>query len=428
MSMRNTSSRSLHRLFASLAMTFSVGVALPAYATPVSLQSLLQHAFQQDPRLLEAQANIEQAQAQTNISRAGHYPTVSVGHTQYLYQQYKNPADAQTSSPSLQAQVNLFAWGGIQAAVDRDHAKTQYFTYKKDETRDQLGKTIALLYLNALRAKENIAIYQESIQRHRRTLGNIRHIAKNDHGRSYEVHEAQSRLLQAQATLSQQERTLRLTLSQLSRYSAQPLQANDLIDPFTHQDTSVFLNLYRSVDLKHNPTYVAQQHELESTRASTKAAQARRLPAVNLEGRWNNKGHHVAVNLSWQLLDFASSHAVQQNRAAELIAQAKLNEVALELEEQTRSAEIDMRQNQQLINISQQQVLAQRKVTNTVENQFKVGRHSLLDVLNAYRELSDVQIVRNNARHDYREAAVHYLTAQSSIANWASAQPAHSQP
>ena len=35
----------------------------------------------------------------------------------------------------VRSRLNLYAWGGIQAAVERDKSKMEYFQYKYYETR-----------------------------------------------------------------------------------------------------------------------------------------------------------------------------------------------------------------------------------------------------------------------------------------------------
>lgn len=391
-----------------------------ATAKENDLKTILRYALNSDPRVLEANANVAVAEAQKNISKAGHYPVISANNTHVFTQKNKDGSkEHNKSTPSLKGQINIFAWGGIEAAVERDAHKQSYFAHKRDETRDQIGKTIGSLYLAALRAKENIVIYKESVARHQKMLQDVKLITKYDEGRQFEIDEAESRLFQVQSTLEYHQRLLQLSLSQLTRYSKSPVLESDLQDPFIQEDTEVFIKRYHNEDLMQNPTYLAQQKELDSAKANIKVAKANRLPRVNLEGNLYKKGYDVAVNMSWNVLDLSGGHVVDQNRATELAAQAKLQEILLELQEQSRSAKIDMQQNRKRIAIAQKQVATQRKVVRTTELRFEVAHHSLLDLLNTYRELSEVQVAEINARNDYRDAALNYLVAQTKIADWA---------
>lgn len=406
-----------------LCAVLSVGMLVPAFAQSevdqTSLKGLLRYALTSDPKMLEAQANVEVAQAQTNISKAKHYPVVSVANTQILTQDYKHEQDRRRSTPSVKAQVNVFSWGGIESAVERDQHKAQYFLHKKEETRDQIGKAVGQFYLNALRAKESIAVYKESVARHRKILKDIKVIASYDEGRSYEIKEAEALLFQAEASLEHQQRILQVSLSQLNRYSPKPLTEKSLKDPFKQEKADNFIKRYRNSDLTQIPTYLAQLKELDSAKANVAAAKANRYPTVNLEGNANRRGYDVALNVSWNILDLSSHYGVDHSRATELVANAKLQEILLEVQEQSRTSEIDLRQSEKRIAIAKKQIVAQRKVANARELQFNVAQHSLIDVLNAYQDLSDAQIAEINVRNDYREAALIYLVSQSALRNWA---------
>ncbi|MGC7559381.1 TolC family protein [Pasteurella sp. PK-2025] len=401
----------------------TLGMVSPAFAhsehEQIGLKNVLRYALNADPKMLEAQANIDVANAQTNISKAKHYPVLSVANTQILTQDYKHEQDRRRSTPSVKAQVNVFSWGGIEAAVERDKQKAQYFLYKKEETRDQMGKAIGQLYLNALRAKESIAIYKESVARHRKILKDVKVIASYDEGRAYEIKEAEALLFQAESSLAHQQRILQVSLSQLNRYTPKPLTEKGLQDPFKQEKADAFLKRYRNNDLTQIPTYLAQLKELESAKANVSAAKANRYPTVNLEGNANRRGYDVALNVSWNILDLSSQYGVDHSRATELVASAKLQEILLEIQEQSRTAEIDLRQSEKRIAVARKQIAAQRKVSHDRELQFNVAQHSLIDVLNAYQDLSDAQIAEVNARNDYREAALLYLVSQSALQNWA---------
>lgn len=388
-------------------------------STSASLQEVLRYALNQDPRVLEAKANTAIAEAQTGISQAGHFPIISLNNTQVLTQKHKDSSSRVESRPSVKGQLNIYSWGGIENSVERDKFKEDYFRYKQDETKEQVGKTIVELYLSALRAKESIKIYNESLVRHQRILQNIRAIAQSDTGRAYEVTEAESRLLETEAMIAQQTRTLQVTLNQLNRYTKRAVTENDLQDPFANENPEKFVARYKNPDLINNPTYLAQQKELESAKSGVKVAKSKLLPALNVEGELYNKGYNVALGMSWNIIDVASYRAIDQNRYTEAAAEAKLQEVLLELEEQAKSSEIDMIQNSRRLAVVVKQIVAQKKAAHSTELQFDIAQRSLLDVLNSYKELSNIEIEEVNIRNDLRVAALNYLVSQAKVGEWA---------
>lgn len=405
--------------YSKLSAIFLSLVFVNGYAYANSLKEALRYAMNQDPRILEAQANSAIAQAQTGISQAGHFPIISLHNTQILAQKHQNSSNSLQSRPSLKGQLNLFSWGGVQNSVERDRYKEGFFKFKEFETQEQVGKTIIELYLTALRAKEIIKIYEDSLVRHKNILQNIKTVAKYDEGREFEVTEAESRLLHTESIIAQQYRTLNITLNQLNRYTKRVFTEADLQDPFMNENPDKFIKLYKNSDLINNPTYQAQQKELESAKSNIDVAKSKLLPAINLEGEVYNKGYNVALGMSWNIVDLASYRAIDHSRYTEVAAQAKLEEVLLELEEQARSSEIDMKQNKRRLEIVKKQIGAQRKVVNSTELQFDIAQRTLLNVLNSYKELSDIEVEEISIKNDFRIAALNYLVSQARVGEWA---------
>lgn len=126
----------------------------------------------------------------------------------------------------------------------------------------------------------------------------------------------------------------------------------------------------------------------------------------------------VYLNMSWDLLNQGAKYSVEQSGQSAVAAKARLDQIQRDIEERARTAEIDMFQSQQKMQISQEQIIASRKVVSDNEKQFKIARKSLIDVLNAYNELAGVEMAYVSAQNDYRMAALAYLRAQANISNW----------
>lgn len=122
------------------------------------LADILRNALRNDPALLEASANTEGAYNEMEASKAGHYPTFSLTGQNVVAQQHTSNNARMRDDVGIKSRLNLYAWGGIQAAVERDKHKMEYYQHKYYETREELANTISTLYLTALRAKESIAV------------------------------------------------------------------------------------------------------------------------------------------------------------------------------------------------------------------------------------------------------------------------------
>lgn len=397
---------------------FSLGVFFSSQVVATDLREILNHSLRFDPSLDEARANIAVAESQTKISEAGHLPVVSVDNTSVIKQYHRNNSERR-SGPAIKGKVNLYSWGAVESEIERDKSKEAFFQHKFNETQEIVGQRIGELYLRALRAKDSIAVYQASLRNHQKILKDLKVVTQYDQGRMFEVNEAQSRLNQLESTISVQERILYTALSQLSRYTQRKLSPADLTDPFANVNVAQFISEFYNPDITSHPTYQAQQKEFDSTYAAAEAAKARRLPSINLEGSVGKHEQEVYIGMSWDIYNPAAKHAVEQSKHSNAAAEAKLREIELDVTEKAQTAEEEMLRNQQIMRSAKKQIAAQQKVVKDTELRFQIAYSSLIDVLNAYRELSDVQLAELNARNDYRDAALLYLVSQSRLASWA---------
>lgn len=388
----------------------------------VPLQSILKIALESDPSLDEARANIAMAESQTKISEAGHEPVVSLNNTGVVAQHHRYGTERR-SGPSVVGKVNLYSWGAIEAEIERDKHKEGFFQHKFYETREQVGSEIGRLYLTALRAKENIAVYKESLIRHDKMIADLKVIVTYDQGRVSEMNEALARRNKVEASILQHERTMYTALSRLNRYTSTNLSASDLVDPFDKVSATQFIKQFQNPNLQSNPTFIAQQKEFEAAKADVTAAKARRLPSINLEGSASRHEREVYVNMSWDLYNSATKYQEQRSYYSQKVAEARLQEIELEVAQQARTAEIEMVSNQKLAAVTHKQIALQRNVVKDTELQFQIATKSLLNVLDTYQELSEMQETEVMARNDFRDAALLYLVSQARVSTWAGLPP-----
>ena len=404
------------KIFAAIPMIMCLG-SQPVWAQ--GLKNILQKSLVSDPVLLEAKANERAAQSITKATRAGHYPVLALTGTQIIKQKHKYSSNDRDSGLGVRGSLNVYSWGGIQAAVRRDKNKEIYHGHKYFETQEQLGSEIGRLYLTALRAKESLDVSRQSLGRHNNLLKDLNIIVQYDSGRRSELVEARSRQLQVQTSMSQLQRTMEIALSRLAKYISTQISPKDLKDPFAGDSTTVLVKKYNNQEKGLNPSYLAQKAERESVKAELDVSKAARLPAINLEGVATKDTKELYLNLSWNVLDMASRHNVEKNAQALIAADSKSEQILREVTEKARTAEIDMVQSEQRADITAQHISAQKEVVRSYELQFKIARRTLTDVLGAYNELANIEQENVNARNDFRDAALEYLVSQSQVSNWA---------
>lgn len=383
------------------------------------LASILRYSLQQDPTLLEANANTEGAYNEMQASKAGHYPTLSLTGQNVLAQKHTSTNSRMRDDVGVRARLNLYAWGGIQAAVERDKYKTQYFEYKYYETREELANTISSLYLTALRAKESLAIAKKNIKRHEQFLADLKVIGEYDEGRRSEISQAQSRYLQAQSNAANLEKTLAVNLSRLSKYTTKRLTEKDIVDPFSKQSSSQLIALFDNEPSNTHPSFKAQEAEYNSAISDEEVTKASKYPSINLEGNATRRDRSVALTMSWDIYNKPVDYTVAKSQAVVRSAHARSQELLRDIEERAETAKVDMKQSENRAKIAKSLIATQSQVAQDYEQQFYISRRTLLEVLDSYAELASTETSYVEAQNDYRDAAVAYLLAKASLAKWA---------
>ncbi|MDD4854045.1 MAG: TolC family protein [Gammaproteobacteria bacterium] len=389
-------------------------------AHAVELRTILKNALQQDPLIIEAQANEQAAISKVKESQALHYPVLAVTANQILDQSHDNRADyaSENFTPGLRGTLNLYSFGAISAQVERDKSKSAYFHEKTGETAEELGYSIGSEYIKALRAQESLEVQNRSLERHNKFTRDIGIIVQYDQGRRSELIQAKARQMQVEHIISGLQRELGFALSNLKKY-APHVDPAGLSDPFAQFSISNVVDRYSLADSSQHPSYQAQQAELDSIRSEHKYRQTKRYPSINLEGNVTTEDRQIYLSMAWDVFNQGNKYSVEQGGQSIVAAQARLGQIQRDIEERARTAEIDMFQSKQKMEITRQQIAASRDVVIANEKQFKIARKTLVDVLNAYNELSAVEIAYVTAQNDFRMAALAYLRAQGKISTWA---------
>ena len=408
-------SRPLKRRLMAACLCAAGLLPLPFAMTPVhaaGLAALIDGAVQKDPAVLEALAREEQAQMQTQVSRSGHWLVLGVQAQEEFDKKYK---DLTNPDPvALTGRLNLFSAGAVSSRVERDQFHEKFYNNKTAETQENLATTMAQHYLDALRNKELLETEQANLKRHDKIIGDLDVIVRHDPGRNYELVQAQSRALQVRMRMVRYEKAMRLSLSKLTRYTDQQIT---LANPFGPEWRKA---VRASADgVSHHPSIQAQYNSMQATRAELDNLRKSRWPSVDLVVAAGRENRSTRVVLNWNFLDRGAYYS-QQSAAKQLTAaQNRVDLLQREIDERTQTAEADMAQSKLQAAAAEQQISASRQVVDLYEMQFRIARRSLLDVLNAYAELANVEVSRVVAENDYRNAVASYLDANASLADWA---------
>ncbi len=395
----------------------AVALWLSAVAVPVqaeTLKDILKYSLVRDPVLLEARADTEGAYNRVEQARSLHYPKVRLTGNSVLAEKHKSKSsyDDNAITPGLEVSLNLYSFGAIDAEVAKNRYTQDYYQYKYDEAREELGYTIGDLYLSAYDAKESVRLLKKSLRRHKKILGDMGVIVSNDPGRQSEYVQAKARQILVSQQINDTQRLLDTALSSLSKYTGRAISEKSLQNPFKGLTQQALKKRYTLKEKHKSPTFLAQQAELESKIKDVEAEKAKQKPSIDLVGYATPDDQQVGLRVSWDVFNRATKYTVKEKGSLQAAAESRLQRVIRDIEEASRLALLDMSRSEKQLKTLSSQIRATGKVVEFYKLQFGIARRSLIEVLNAEKELTDVELARAATRTKWNRAALNYLRSK----------------
>lgn len=408
------------RIFNVLVIFFLNTFPVNVLANVIELRNLLKDSLYNTPEVQEAYANYQAAQSNVKMANSGHYPVVSVMGTQPVAQHHKYESNSMESGfhPGMKTTMNIYAWGGIEAGVEREKFRQDYYENQYILSQEDISVRISQLYLLVLRNKETLLVIDENLARHQHILEKLNTIIQHDPGRSSELTQVKARTLKVEMNRADIERDLNLALSQLSILTQKKLLAEQFIDPFRNTNSTEVLFNFQDNNVDNNPSYKAQVADAKSLDADVKVASAMRKPALNLEVNATPDNKEVFLRVSWNIFDQSSYYSETQKEYALLASNERVKIKLREIEDMSDSAAINMVQSEKQEIIAKNYIAEQKKVVSNYEKQFTINRRSLIDLLDAYNELANIQISAVTLKNDFRDSTLSYLSVQAKMSAW----------
>jgi len=409
-------------LWAILCLTF------PTHAQ--SLSEAVQIALAQYPTILAAQARVEASKSDIIRAQGQHYPQISWQGTTSNYSGVTAdgpqaggfvPNDSWIQSPN----VTLNIWSGwrIQSEVERSRSISQARGHQERITRDDVALLALEGYMNWARNIELVNLAKINVQAHKRILNDVRKITVVDEGRRIDQDQAEVRLENAILSLQQRETELAVAIQRLERMLLGPLPksptaftkvAGEL--PQTPQDALLAIN-------NAHPQIAVQLSQIDAAKAGVKFAQSGYSPTVNMSygkqvSQGSGQGDYITqVSVNMPIFNGGSTYGAVGSAKNELIAvEQGLRETQLVVKERLLSVWPELLSARERKNLGARQVQTGKKLVSGYEQQFQIGRRSLLDLLTVQNDLYNYQTSIVIATFDERIAHARVLAAMGRLA------------
>jgi adhesin transport system outer membrane protein len=358
---------------AALLVLGSVG---PLHAAP--LDAVVRAALQDFPAIRAAQANRSVGEFRIEEARARHLPTFDVGAIGAV-------SGAATTTPLPRARVNLYASGAIESAIERERQRASALESREMVTRDDVAFGAAQAYLRTLRAWRLVGVSEANLERHQRLAADFEEIVRVDPGRRFDLVQAQARVQLVRGTLEDRLAELGSARQTLARFYPPAIEPAALGLPAVAELPP---EPAQAIGAQDHPSVIAARRDVAAAEANADTVRRQRGPRLDLEAL-GGRDPLSQVVLSWPAFDQTLVAAERGAAAARIGAEATLQDVELAIAEARRLADQDFASAARRIAQAEQQVRLATELVTIYFEQFRVGRRNLLDLLNAYAELSN---------------------------------------
>jgi len=417
----------------------SAGIA--AEVVPVApemawLREMVLQVLLGQPELAQASAENRVSRERWNEARAGALPqlglSASVGQeNQYL----ESRTNRFTDQHSVQLRVTQPLYDeGVTARIRQARANTWGADWSMVQVREQVMLRTVELYAELVRQSRLTELARDNLKLHRQYVGQMKEIARVDLGRASDLPVAQSRVALAESVLTS--RLLRLEQARVlwRAHSNLPSPEESTVGPLSTVlrdlplvDLPVSMEVGVQEALSVHPLLQKALADLVSAQAAIGVAAAATKPRVGAELN-DRRGHNFGgifgeqrtwysgLSVQW---NFAASDRFNQRAATETMraAQEAVDTQALRVRSSVESQWFELKAAE--ASLASYQIYAEQalSVSQSYAEQFRIGRRSLLDVLNAENELFTARSNEMSTKMDVQLAQWRLISLRGLLAD-----------
>ncbi len=319
-------------------------------------------------------------------------------------------AGSSAASYGTTASMNLWAFGAIQAQVNQQKAGFASARHAVAQACQEALVQTGDAYLAVLRADALVQALNLHLQRYDSTQSMVSQIAEVDRGRRIDLEQVLTRKgLVRMALLDAQSQARQARLA-LARAMGQPLEPSDAaLDALVPLLRPASLQQAQDWARGTSPQLAVASADVESARYAADVTRGARYPQINLVWQ-NNRSRNSAgrvvesslgVQAQWTLFNGGSdSHAESASLQGVLAAQARQDDIA-------RTVELEVAQSWDAaqtaaLRAGEQSNQERPALAVLAANQelFRLGRRSVLDILNAANDVHAIHTAQIESRLD----------------------------
>ncbi|MGF1760241.1 TolC family outer membrane protein [Photobacterium sagamiensis] len=402
-------------------------IGLQCITMPASAQSLEQavaHTLASNPEIKSAYNEFMSQYELIDASTGDYLPSVDL-EAGVGYENYDNEVGSKGDFNPRDAKISIrqLLWDGSITYNDIQRNKAEAEAQRYQLLSDAQDKALEATetYLDILRAQEVLALSEANYQVHRKIFQDIKKRADSGIGSTADLAQVEGRfarsntnLLSAQSNLNDKITTFLRTVGTYPENLMKPEVDSNYV--------ATSLNDALEKARKNNPVVHVATNDIDAAQAQYKQAKGNFYPTFTVEAsqqwgeeldgsRGDTDEFKAMLKMRYNLFNGNSDVAKSRRAAYQLNKSKDIRDRAHRmLEEGTRLAWSAMELANNQTQFLQQHVDASARTVIAYEKQFKIGKRTLLDVLNTENELFE-------ARKSYLQAHYNGILAKYRLLN-----------
>jgi adhesin transport system outer membrane protein len=397
--------------------TVLIALSVCGVTQAASLEDAVRAAVSGDPRISAADAEHRAAMLDVQQARGGYFPRVdlngSYGRERSNIKSLRvgGQDDRYLSRHEFGVSVSQMLYDGLftHSEVENRRALLDAAGSTAEATREQIAFAATSAYLDVLRSRQLVSLAKSNVEQHQQSVDKVGQRRREGLGTAADLSQAQARLALARSVLTARQGRLReaaTTYKRLVGDFPDALEDIDVGSPAMLAKKSIDqARLRAQIDsatdeaIKNNPNLKAASAQVDAAAAQLSGANSAFLPRLDLQvnaGRNGNLSGVSGVRNSenimlvgrWNLFnggsDQAREKALAERRTA---AQDGLADTRRAIEERVSIAVQAKATSEERLQYLRAHVDSSEKTLKSYDAQFRLGRRSLLDTLNAENEL-----------------------------------------
>jgi adhesin transport system outer membrane protein len=409
------------------AILFATACGYSSARAEERLADVVTYAVQNHPQVRVAVAQRDEAQAAIDEARAAYLPLVTLNANGGARRQdtaFGKGQALKERSATLSLTQTLFDGGGRKAELARQRAREVSMGERERETRERIAMEAIEAYANVLTAQKMQELAKENLESHRSVVAKLRELVRIDPGRRSELSQALARQSLAEVVLTARAVRVRESAIQYERVVGRaPGALDELNMPALESGREDALQ----VALRANPAIAIAEAEIRAAENAELASRAQGRPRVQLEmtGRRSqdfqgaigrSADTALMLSASWNLFDGGAAHARTRQASAQLVAtRATADDTRRTVRENFEVAWNTLKGHAQSNRDLDDQVRLASETLEAYRSQFRIGRRSVLDVLNAENELFTARSNLVSGHYSERIAAFQVLSVEGRL-------------